>query len=123
MQNSNGNHSLKLDEARKLTPAVDPVEAMRRNLALAVFGGVSEQDVMGIVGKIKEQALAGDHKAQQLLLKLVLGDGKVAPAQASTDGAGLRMMAEAIKDLVDEIRIDKHAKKPKRITSVDPEDE
>lgn len=104
MRSGNGSHSLKLDEARALTPPVNPVEAMRRQLALALFDGVKEQDLLDMAAKLKEMAMAGDLKAMALFFKLVLPADKPAPPPPEA-GAGLRMMAEAIEDLVDEIRV------------------
>lgn len=100
-------HSLKLNEAREKTPAVDSAEALRRQLSMAVFNGVKESDVVAMVEKIKEQAMAGDHKAQKMFFDLIGATGKAAPPPPAQDSAGLKMMAEALTDLVDEIRISK----------------
>ena len=115
MSGSNGNRrSLNLSEARELTPPVNPVEAMRKQLALALFDAVKPQDVIDLALKLKEQAMAGDLKAAKLYLDLMLGkDSKPVPPQSAADSGGLKMMAEALRDLVDEIRIGK-AKTAKR---------
>lgn len=87
------------------TPPVDPAEALRRQLSLAVFNSVKEADVLAVAAKLKEMALAGDLKAMQMFLKLTVGDApKAPPAPASNGSAAL---AAAIEDLVDEIRITK----------------
>ncbi len=101
MSESNGKHrSLTLDQARTLTPAVNPVEAMRRNLQMAVFGSVSEADMLAMANKLKEQAMGGDLKAMKLYFELMLGkDQKPAPPPPTTG------IAEALRDLVDEIRV------------------
>lgn len=101
--NGNGRGTLSLERARELTPPVNAVEAMRRQLAVALFGGVKEQDVLDVAMKLKEMALSGDHKAMQMFFKLMLPDGKQPPAPPQ-DGAGLRMMAEALGELMGEIR-------------------
>lgn len=96
----------KLSEARELTPAVNPVEAMRRQLALALFGSVKEQDVLEMATKLKEMAQGGNLKAMKMYFDLVIGkDQKV--VRPSGDSAGLKLMAEAMQDLVDEIRINR----------------
>jgi hypothetical protein len=108
--------TLKLDEARAITPPVSPVEAMRRQLQLALFDGVKEQDVLTLANKLKEMALAGDLKAMKMFFELVVGkEPKAAPPPS--DGQGLKMMAEALQDLVDEIRVTK-AREAKRIQHV-----
>lgn len=122
--NGNGRGTLNLKDAAALAPPVNPVEAMRRQLALALFGGVREQDVLDVAQKLKEMALAGDHKAMQMFFKLMLPDGKALASPPAQDSAGLRMMADALRDLVDEIRVSKatEKKQPKRITAEDEED-
>jgi hypothetical protein len=104
---TNGSGKLRLKEARELTPPVNPVEAMRRQLALAVFNGVKEADVTQMVEKLKEQAMGGDLKAQKMFFELIGAMGKQQAAPPPQDGAGLKMMAEALQDLVDEIRVAK----------------
>ena len=95
---------LKLSEARELTPVVSPVEAMRRQLTMAVYGGVSEADVVALTQKLKDQALKGDTKAMKMMFELIgaMGPNAAKPAQ---DESGLAAVADAITDLVDEIRI------------------
>lgn len=100
-------NTLRLDEARQLTPPVNPVEAMRRQLALALFDGVKEQDLLDMAGRLKEMAMAGDLKAMQLFFKLVLPAGEKAAPPPPQDGAGLKAMADALRDLVDEIRVNR----------------
>ena len=109
MSSKDGNrNSLKLSEAREATPPVNPVEAMRRQLSTALFGAVKEQDVLDMAGKLKEMAQAGNLGAMKMYFDLVLGSQKSAPpAPAAGDGTGLKMMAEALQDLVDEIRVGK----------------
>lgn len=104
---SGKNGKLILDDARRLTPPVNPVEAMRRSLALAMFNNVKETDVSALVDKLKEMAMAGDLKAMDMFFKLTTGAGAKESPAASGDSAGLRMMADAIHGLVDEIRISK----------------
>jgi hypothetical protein len=102
------NGVLKLDDARERTPTVNPVEAMRKQLAVAVYGAVKESDVEEMVGKLKELALAGDHKAMKMYFELIGVMGKQQPPPpAAGDNAGLKLMAESLRDLVDEIRIGK----------------
>lgn len=111
MRGNNGNQSLKLDDARALTPAVNPVEAMRRQLALALFDSVKPQDVLDMALKLKEMAQGGDLKAMKMYFDLVIGkDNK--PAPPLPDQNGLKLIGEALQDLVDEIRISK-AERPK----------
>lgn len=63
--------SITLVEAKRLTPAVDPVEAMRRQLHLALFGGLTEGDMVACAKALKGAALDGDMRAMRLLLDLV----------------------------------------------------
>lgn len=102
------NYPLKLDEARAATPPVNPVEAMRKQLALALFDAVKPQDVIDLALKLKEQAMAGDLKAAKLYLDLMLGkDQPTPPPPAAAESQGLKQLAQAMHDLVDEIRIAK----------------
>jgi hypothetical protein len=107
MSTEHPRHPLRLEDSRALTPPVNPVEAMRRQLALALFDGVKEQDMLDMAAKLKEMAMSGDLKAMKMYFDLMLPKEKVAPPPQ--DGAGLRMMAEALQDLVDEIRVSKAA--------------
>lgn len=100
----NGNKSLSLAEARERTPAVNPVEAMRKQLAVSLFGGVGEKDMVALATKLKEMALGGDLKAAKMLIELVLPKEK---PQAAANDAAANQVAEALRDLVDEIRITK----------------
>jgi hypothetical protein len=101
--------TLKLGEAAALTPPVNPVEAMRRQLAMALFDGVKEDDVLQLATKLKEMALGGDLKAMKMFFDLVVGKEPKAAPPPPSDGAGLKLMALALQDLVDEIRIAKAA--------------
>ena len=113
----NGNGKLILDKARITTPPVSGVEAMRKQLALAVYGNVNDKDVADMMTKLKEMAMAGDLRAMQMWFKLTVGDGKAAAA-APQEPAGVAALAEAIEDLVDEIRVAKAAPpKSKRLTT------
>jgi hypothetical protein len=107
-RNGNGRGTFSLNGARELTPPVNPVEAMRRQLALGVFGAVKEKDVTDLVSKLHAMAMEGDHKAMKMYFELVgvMGKNQQPPAPPA-EGAGLKMMAEALQDLVDEIRISK----------------
>lgn len=104
MSRKNGIDRVTLDDARELTPPVDPVEAMRRQLALTLFDAVKPDDVLTLANKLRDMAMAGDLKAMQMYLKLVLPKDQAPPRE---DSAGLRLMAEALQNLVDEIRISK----------------
>ena len=73
-------HSLTLAEARRRTPAVEAAAAMRGQLQLALFGAVTEDDVIGMAGKLKQMAQAGDLRAMKLFFELVVGKGQAAPA-------------------------------------------
>ena len=73
------NQSLKLSDARRRTPPVDPVAAMRESLQVALFGAVKESDVLGMVEKLKAIALDGDLRAMKMFFGLVVGQ---APQQA-----------------------------------------
>lgn len=97
---------IRVSEARALTPPVDPVEAMRRQAAVAAFGAVTEADVEQLVQKLKELALSGDHRAIKMYFELigVMGGKPATQAQAAESGA-IRLMAQALQDLVDEIRV------------------
>lgn len=103
MSGANGRFSLK--ELQDKAPAVSALEALRKSMANALSGSVSESDMIGIVGKLKEQALAGDKKAMELFFKLMLGDGKT--QEPAKEPQGVQALANSIADLVDEIRISK----------------
>src|SRR5688572_28429129 len=78
--NGDGRGTLRLADARQMTPKVSATEAMRQQLQLALFGAVTEQDVVGMAAKLKEMALAGDLKAMKLFFQLVMGQAQpVAP--------------------------------------------
>lgn len=96
--------SLSLKEARELTPAVNPVEAMRRQLSMALFDAVKEQDVINMANKLKEMAQAGDLKAMRMYFELVLGKEQK-PLPPPTDTNAVAQIAESLQDLVDEIRV------------------
>jgi hypothetical protein len=107
-----------LKDARAMTPAVNPVEALRRQLAMGLFNGVKEKDLADMAAKLKEMAMAGDLKAMKLYFDLVLPKEKdPPPPPPKDDSAGLRMMARSLSDLTDEIRISKahQAKRQKLI--------
>ena len=70
---------LTLAEARRRTPAVEAAAAMRGQLQLALFGAVTEDDVIGMAGKLKQMAQAGDLRAMKLFFELVVGKGQAAP--------------------------------------------
>lgn len=105
-----------LTEARETTPPVDPVEAMRRQLALAVYDKVKESDIGELVEVLKAQAMKGDLKAMKMFFDLTIGKQQGTPApKPSEDGQGLKAMADALQNLVDEICISK-AQEHKRQT-------
>ena len=80
MSSSSGReHPLTLAEARRRMPAVEAAAAMRGQLQLALFGAVTEDDVIGMAGKLKQMALAGDLRAMKLFFELVVGKGQAAP--------------------------------------------
>jgi len=106
-ESAKGNGNLTLGRARELTPAVCPVEAMRRQLALAVFNSVKPQDVLDLANKLKEMAGGGDLKAMKLYFELVLGKEQKATSAPPAESAGLKMIGEAMRDLVDEIRVNR----------------
>lgn len=88
-------HTLNLREAEQRVPAVSAVEAMRRQLSLAIFGAIGESEVGAIVTKLKEKALGGDLRAMRLLFSLILpqqGGGRPVQVQqiAVTPAAGQR---------------------------------
>lgn len=117
-----GNGSFNLKDMAKRTPAVPPVEALRRSMVNALAGAVTEKDMADIVAKLKEQSLAGDKKAMEIFFKLMLGDGKIPEPPA--EPKGLNKLAEAIEDLVDEVRIAKAgAPKNRRSVLTGPDDE
>ena len=62
---------IRLDQARRYTPPVDPIEACKRSLNLSVYDKLSETDVTDIVGTLKEKAKAGDLKAIQMVIALI----------------------------------------------------
>ncbi len=111
MRTNGSNQSLTLAEARERTPAVNPVEAMRRQLALALYDAVKPADVVALAEKLKQQAMAGDTRAAKLFFELVIGKDKPGPAPGAERANN--QVAEALRDLVDEIRIAK-ADKTKR---------
>lgn len=74
----NGNNNKKtvtLAEARQRTPPPDPVAACRNQLQLALFGAVSEGDVVQMATKLKAMAMEGDLRAMKLFFSLVTGGG------------------------------------------------
>jgi hypothetical protein len=91
------NHSLKLSEARERTPAVNPVEAMRQQLQLELFGAVKAADVQGIAAKLKDMALAGDLKAMKLFFQLF--DAGKAPSQTINIEKAILEVQEAVVQL------------------------
>lgn len=103
MSEQKGKFSLSALQAQ--APAVNPVEAMRRSLAMGVMGALTETDMAAMTAKLKEMALGGDHKAMKMLLDLA-GLGKPAPL-APPEPQGVKALADAIADLVDEIRVAK----------------
>jgi hypothetical protein len=104
MSSKNGN-GFSLKQMAGLTPPVNPVEAMRKQLALAVFDKVSEKDIGEMMAKLKELALAGDLKAMKMFLQLTVGDSK--PEKPEASPKGMQSLADAVQNLVDEIRITK----------------
>lgn len=99
-----------LQEMKSKTPPVDPAEAIRKAAALGLSGAMKEDDVAAVYRKLKEMALAGDRKAMDMFFKLTLGSGNgAAPAAppSADGGKGMQAMANALRDLVDEIRITK----------------
>lgn len=117
MSERNGsNGKLRLKDALERTPPIDnPVEALRRQLAMAVFNGVKEQDVIDLAGKLKDMAMAGDHKAIKMYFELVLGKNQTA-APAPAEPKELSALASAMRDLVDEIRVARYTGGEPRIT-------
>ncbi len=105
MSEQNGRFSLK--EMQGKTPAVNPIEAMRRQMALGVTGAVREKDIAEMVEKLKAMAMGGNLKAMEMFFKLTLGDGKSAGEEQQPKG--MMALADAVEDLVDEIRIAKAA--------------
>lgn len=111
---SNGNamttkrRTLDLDTARVQTPAPDPVEAMRRQCAVAAYGAVKDADVEAMVTRLKELAMGGDLKAMRMYLEMIgtIGKHQVA-SQPPAESAGLSMVAGALRDLVDEVRLNR----------------
>lgn len=91
-----------LKQMQLQTPAVNPVEAMRRQLALGLMGSVSETDMGKLAAKLKEMALGGDLKAMKMLLDLMMPK---AEKETPPEPQGVKALAEALQDLVDEIRI------------------
>lgn len=108
MLEQNGKFNLKA--MKETTPPVNPAEAIRKAAALGLSGAMKEQDVADVYAKLKEMALAGDKKAMEMFFKLTLGSGKGEDGRANPvagEGQGMKMMAQALQDLVDEIRITK----------------
>jgi hypothetical protein len=62
---------MKLDEVRKITPAVDPIAACKKNLTMAVFDAITESDVVEIVRNLAGKAKQGDLGAVRMLLGLI----------------------------------------------------
>jgi hypothetical protein len=75
-------NTLKLADAEARTPAVSGVEAMRQQLQLALFGAVTEKDVVGMAELLKQKALDGDLPAMKLFFGLVLGPAQTTVQQA-----------------------------------------
>jgi hypothetical protein len=78
--NGQQRRTLSLRDAEALTPPVDAVKALQQSLQMALYNGVSEQDVAGVAGKLKEMAMAGDLRAMKMLFELVIGAKGMAPA-------------------------------------------
>lgn len=98
---------LKLDEARRATPPVNPIEAMKQQIAVAVFGAVKEAEVAELVEKLRSMAMAGDLKAAKLYFDLLLPKEQKPAPPPPAEIPGLQQVAEAMRDLVDEIRVTK----------------
>jgi hypothetical protein len=112
----NGRRIPHLAQMRAQTPPVNPVEAMRKSLALALFGGVSEADVQALAVKLKDMAMQGDLKATKLLLDLILPKEQKPAAQAADSAVG-GQIADVLRDLVDEIRIGRATQAPRQALS------
>ena len=63
--------TLRLAKAREDTPAVDPVDAVKRSLVMAVYGKIGEEDVEEIVEGMVAAAKSGDKRSAKMLLDLV----------------------------------------------------
>lgn len=113
---SEQNGRLNLKAMQEKTPVVNPLEALRRSMANALCGSVSENDMTKVVAKLKEQALAGDKKAMEIFFKLMLGDGKT--PEPPKEPQGIQALADAIQDMVDEIRIAKAAPPKSRAAAI-----
>jgi hypothetical protein len=112
----NGKGTLILDQARRLTPVVNPVEAMRKQLALAVYDHATEKDIGDMMGKLKEMALGGNLQAMKMWLKLTVGEGGEKGASAPEPSA-IGRLADSIEEFIDEMRVSfaKGGKRPKAI--------
>lgn len=94
-----------LKAMQALTPKVNPVEAMRKQLALSVYDNVHEKDIAAMMTKLKEMALDGNLGAMKMFLKLTIGEGNDKVPEAPAESPGAAALARAVEDLVDEIRI------------------
>lgn len=56
-------------------PAVNPVEAIRQNLQLALYESITGSDVVQLVNALKAKAIKGDIQATKLLLGLITQPG------------------------------------------------
>lgn len=115
-----------LKTLQKQTPRVNPVEAMRKQLALSVYDNVTEKDIGAMMSKLKEMALAGNLKAMQMYLKLTIGEGNEKLPETPSETPGVAALARAIENLVDEVRIAKatgaKGKRPLAMTDEDDDD-
>lgn len=93
-----GRTTLRLAKAREDTPAVDPIEAVKRSLVTAVYGRIGEDDAEALVETIKKAAAEGDKRSQKLLLDLITKtSGKVQvierPVMVEAGAKQLRLLA------------------------------
>jgi hypothetical protein len=65
------NTTIRLSEARDVTPPVDPVQAVKQSLVMTLYGQIGEDDVAQLVDSIKTKALKGDRHAERLLLDII----------------------------------------------------
>lgn len=66
---------VKVSEAKRAAPPVDPVEARRKSLHSTLLSSVSELDVQEVAGTLVAKAKQGDLKAINLLIGLLQGGG------------------------------------------------
>jgi hypothetical protein len=68
--------TLKLTEIKKLTPKVNPGEALRNNFLGILGESFDGGEIRELIAKLKDKAMAGDAKAIKMVFDLMLKGGQ-----------------------------------------------